>query len=88
MNFITKVTVDTLNIALERINDSIEKLNEGGVQKGHLESFSDSEIEQVIGESHVNKTPVKTIILGLVHLKRLDMCTENSIKVYKVRRFY
>lgn len=78
----------TLNVALERINQSIQEVNARGVLKGHLESFSVTEIEGVVGGQHVDKTPVKTIILGLVHLKRLDICTENSIKVYKVRRFY
>ena len=63
-------------------------MNAGGVKKGHLESFSVTEIESVVGGQHLHKTPVKTLILGLVHLKRLDICTENCIKVYKVRRFY
>lgn len=78
----------TLNVALERINKNIEEVNAGGVKKGHLESFSSTELETVVGGQHVEDTPVKTIILGLVHLKRLDICTEHSIKVYKVRRFY
>ena len=82
------MSVETLNVALQRINKNIEEVNSRGVRKGHLESFSVAEIESVVGGNHVDKTPVKTIILGLVHLKRLDICTENSIKVYKVRRFY
>ena len=81
--------METLNVALQRINKHIEEVNAGGgVKKGRLESFSVTEIESVVGGNHVDKTPVKTIILGLVHLKRLDICTENCIKVYKVRRFY
>lgn len=79
----------TLNVALERINKNIEEVTSGGeVKKGHLASFSATEMENVVGGQHVDETPVKTIILGLVHLKRLDICTEHCIKVYKVRRFY
>ena len=74
-----------MNIAVGALNKFIESAQ--SVNKHRLESFTADEMEKVVG----NKVPassVKVIVLGLVHLKRLDICTENSIKVYKVRRFY
>ena len=74
-----------MNIAVGALNKFIESAQ--SANKHRLESFTADEMEKVVG----NKVPassVKVIVLGLVHLKRLDICTENSIKVYKVRRFY
>jgi hypothetical protein len=42
----------------------------------------------IIGGDNIENTKLKTITLGLVHLKRLDIGTENSIKVFKVKKFY
>lgn len=53
----------------------------------HLESFSYEEIVRIVGTA-IEPSPIKVVVLGLVHLKRLDVGTENSIKVYKIRRFY
>jgi hypothetical protein len=53
----------------------------------HLESFSYEEIVRIV-QSAIDPSPIKVVVLGLVHLKRLDVGTENSIKVYKIRRFY
>ena len=57
-------------------------------RRNHVESFSQEEIEQLMQNDEIHSTPLKIILLGLVHLKRLDICTENSIKVYKARKYY
>lgn len=35
-----------------------------------------------------NTVPVKVVVMGLVQMKRLDSAIENSVKVYKVKKFY
>jgi len=35
-----------------------------------------------------NTINMKVISLGLVQMKRLEISNENSVKVYKVKRFY
>ena len=51
-----------------------------------LETFTEDEIAAVIPPS--DKVSTHTLGIGLLNLKRLEVGTENSIKVYKVRRFY
>ena len=74
-----------MRVAVTALNKFIETAQSSN--KHHLESFTADEMERVVGD-RVPASSVKVIVLGLVHLKRLDICTENSIKVYKVRRFY
>jgi hypothetical protein len=79
-----QVAMETLNEALQRLNEYIA---DNGGCKGRLEFFCDEEMVKILGGS-VGATPLKIVVLGLVHLKRLDISTENSVKVYKTRRFY
>jgi hypothetical protein len=58
------------------------------IRKNHVESFSQEELEKLMKKDAFISTPLKIILLGLVHLKRLDICTENSIKVYKPKKYY
>jgi len=87
-----QVSADALNGALCELNKHIDATTESegssSHRKRHLESFSQEELEQIVDTHHIRNTPMRVVVLGLVHLKRLDICTENSIKVYRVRRFY
>lgn len=75
-----------MNGALAAINSHIEETQTKSDQK-YIESLSADELERIFRKMSF-ETPAKVLIMGLVHLKRLDICTENSIKVYKIRRFY
>lgn len=99
-----QVPESVLNEAITQFNLYIEKnslLSNNRISNGvttiatdtslrhqKLESFVEDEMVNIMGGTLIGKTPLKTIVLGLVHLKRLDISTENYIKVYKVRRFY
>lgn len=75
------------------MNSGIESLNEfianqaHGVQSRRLESFTLEEMSTIVS-GIIGKVGVHVFALSLVQLKRLDLGEENSIRVYKVRRFY
>jgi hypothetical protein len=85
------VSVEAINGALSAINLYLEKNPPPPLdQKRHIESLTTEELEKIIRRSSVDApvAAVNVLTMGLVHLKRLDLCSENSIKVYKIRRFY
>lgn len=86
------MSVNALNRVLRLINEKIACEMTAYTQcgrKGHIESFSQEELESLIERNDTSdSTPLKILLLGLVHLKRLDICTENSIKVYRPKRYY
>jgi hypothetical protein len=82
-----QATVEALNEALGALNCHIAKTPPARTDQRHIESLTTEELEKVIGKRCL-ETPAKVLTMGLVHLKRLDICTENSIKVYRIRRFY
>lgn len=84
-----QLNLSVLNASLDALNKHIEDVQarESQASKARLESFTEDEMASIVGDKLDGK-PVKTVILGLVHCKRLDVTTENCIKVYKVRRFY
>ena len=51
------------------------------------ESFTLEEMTTVVS-SHIDSVSVNVFALSLVHLKRLELAMENSIRVYKVKRYY
>ena len=77
----------SLNIAVEKLNKIIA-YHEGARSSGKLESFTDAEIESVIGSNVGDGVSSKTVMLALVSLQRLDLVTEHAVKVFRVRRFY
>jgi hypothetical protein len=81
-----QATVEALNGALSSLNARIASTPIRTDQR-HIESLTTEELEGVIRECCLD-TPLKVLTMGLVHLKRLDIGTENSIKVYRIRRFY
>ena len=74
-------SLETLNTAITALNGRI--CPDSGTGK-RLETFTDDEIAAAVPDI----TNVKVVCLGLVHLKRLDIGSENGIKVYKVRLYY
>jgi hypothetical protein len=82
------VSVEAINGALSAINLYLEKNPPPPLdQKRHIESLTTEELEKIIRRD-APVAAVNVLTMGLVHLKRLDLCSENSIKVYKIRRFY
>lgn len=81
--------LQALNVTLRLLNEFIASNSaaaDGGFSK-RLETFSFDEIIKIVG-NRIEPAPIRVVVLGLVHFKRLDVGTENSVKVYKVRRFY
>jgi hypothetical protein len=76
---------ETLTLLNKFIAENLTK-TESGFSK-RLETFSFDEIVRIVGNS-IGSAPIKVVVLGLVHFKKLDVGTENSVKVYKIRRFY
>lgn len=76
---------ETLTLLNKFIAENLTK-TESGFSK-RLETFSFDEIVRIVGSS-IGSAPIKVVVLGLVHFKKLDVGTENSVKVYKIRRFY
>jgi hypothetical protein len=82
-----------MQIALNQLNAGIEDLNRfiaehTSLQKTRLESFTMEEMTAIVAAHLGSGVSVNVFALSLVHLKRLDLGMENSIRVYKVRRFY
>lgn len=75
----------TLSLLNKFIAENLTK-TENGFSK-RLETFSLDEIVRIVGD-RIGEAPLKIVVLGLVHFKKLDVGTENSVKVYKIRRFY
>lgn len=82
-----QATVEALNEALGALNTHIANTPPVRTDPRHIESLTTEELERVIGKQ-CRETPAKVLTMGLVHLKRLDIFTENSIKVYRIRRYY
>ena len=73
---------DILNAGIARLNDFIFTH-----QNKRDESFTLEEMTTIVS-SGIDSVSVNVFALSLVHLKRLDLAMENSIRVYKVKRFY
>lgn len=73
----------------EILNAGIESLNKFIFthQNKKDESFTIEEMATIVS-AHIKSVSVNVFALSLVHLKRLDLGMENSIRVYKVKRFY
>ena len=84
-----QLPLPVLNAAIGSLNVFISQ-DHAPKNSKRLESFSDEEIEEVVGNKGTHGCGVssKVIVLGLVSLNRLDFTTEHSVKVYRVRRFY
>ena len=80
------MTLESLNTAIEKLNIIIA-YHEGERNHRRLESFTDAEIESIIGASNEGVAS-RTVMLALVSLQRLDLVTEHAVKVFRVRRFY
>ena len=80
-------------MSAEVINTGIDCLNQfiasqsTGKSTSRLESFTLEEMTSIV-TGHIGGVSVNVFALSLVHLKRLDLGTENCIRVYKARRYY
>jgi hypothetical protein len=82
-----QIDIKSLNTLLTLLNEFIAATMVAEGSKQRLESFSHDEIVKIAG-GLIDPAKIKIATLGFVHLKRLDVGTENSIKVYRIRRFY
>jgi hypothetical protein len=70
---------DVLNTAIVTINEYIV-----AISKGSVDSFSVADLEHIIGTS-ASSVPMKSILLGLMQTKRLDIRCINGAKIYKLK---
>ena len=77
----------SLNFSIEKLNHFIES-HEGKRDHRKLESFTDTEVEEIMGKTVGDGAPTKAVMLALVSMHRLDLVTEHAVKVFRVRRFY
>jgi hypothetical protein len=90
------VSEEKINAALDALNKFIaaqsanasEVNTVNALSTMRLESFTLEEMSKIVDKTVVDRIPINVLALSLVNLKRLDICTESSIRVYKVRRFY
>ena len=75
-------SADILNAGIASLNKFIF-----AHQNKRDESFTLEEMTTIVS-SEIDSLSVNVFALSLVHLKRLDLAMENSIRVYKVKRFY
>ena len=73
---------DVLNAGISSLNKFIFTH-----QNKRDESFTLEEMTTIVS-NEIGSVSVNVFALSLVHLKRLDLALENSIRVYKVKRFY
>ncbi len=89
-----QVSIEILNTSISSLNNFIveqqkNKINsQTNMNNLRLESFTLEEMSQILDKNQLGATSVNVIALSLVNLKRLDLGTENSVRVYKVRRYY
>merc|ERR1711871_1065333 len=82
-----QVKLDVLNKVIEYVNEYIASHASGtgtGINK-RLETFTEDELAGLIPDLEAS---VKVVVVGMTQFKRFDVGYENSVKVYKVRRFY
>ena len=77
-----QVELHVMNAGIGSLNQFISKN-----QSKRLESFTLDEMSAIVS-NQIGNVNVNIFALCLVHLKRLDIGMEHSIRVYKVRRFY
>jgi hypothetical protein len=75
-----QVTVDMLNTAVRSLNQYLESMNE-------VETISQKDMSTALSVFPSELT-IKTVVMALVYLKRLDISTEGGLKQYKVKAFY
>jgi hypothetical protein len=83
----TAATAPTPSIALSFTQSEVDSMllsstQSSGTSVTPANSGNTSNTTTIPASSH------KAILLGLVHLKKLDVGTEAGVKVYKVKRFY
>ena len=83
--FPSQITLEVLNAGIDCLNQFIAEHT--SKQNTRLETFTLEEMTQIVVGS-LGKVTINVFALSLVQLKRLDLGMENSIRVYKVRRFY
>jgi hypothetical protein len=77
-------SLSTLNDTLDKLNTHIATKATDNNINSRLESFTEDEIKKLCPELPNSKV----VAYALVQLGKLDMGTENGIKVFKVRRYY
>ena len=85
MSITSQISIETLNAGIDCLNQFIA--DNTTKEKSRLETFTLDEMSQIVAPA-LGPVTVNVFALSLVQLKRLDLGMENSIRVYKVRRFY
>ena len=77
------LALPVIKISLESVNKAIRVLNnEAPISSS---SFTFEQLENIFSDKDFHLPATKIIILGLVQLKKMDICSEKDKKVYKIR---